>query len=178
MLSAPGPPTSHKAPVSSFCLLPALHGAPRRSPGPSDGQGQRAGAVPEQMLGSDPTEVGRYRVAPWVARLCSPPRCPEGPCQGCPSCQPQLYAPSLPGPGRGSGSNGPCGRGPRNMPLPRTWLFSCRAASPGRERSQVWLRGAVPAPGALVLPTHCSASNKRNYSLCARLPPPLPAPIS
>jgi len=37
--SAPGPPTSHKAPVSSFCLLPARHQAPRRHPGPGTRQG-------------------------------------------------------------------------------------------------------------------------------------------
>ena len=174
MPSAPGPPTSHKAPVS-FCLLPVLHRAPHRSPGLWTGQGHRAGAVTEQMPGPDPTEVGHDGAAPWVAQLRSAPRCPEGPCQGCPSCQPQLRAPS---PGRGSGSDGPCSRGPRNAPLPRLWLFSCQAALPGCEWSRLWLRGAVPAPSALVLPARCSASNKRNYSLCTRLPPPLPAPIS
>lgn len=94
--------------------------------------------------------------------------------------------------GVGAGSNGfarlpilpataPCCRLARprqRWPLPRPWLFSCRQHRRGASGAGFGSGGQLQPQVPFVVPTRCSASNKRNYSLRARLPPPLPTPIS
>lgn len=145
----------------TFCLL--LLPPASAAPGTSQGlrAAGRAAAAPERTPGSDPTEVGEDGAAPWVSQLRSAPRCPEGPRQ---DAHPASH-----------------GHVPPACPALAVMPSASAAAVlmlPRHNRAGFGSGGQFQPPSALVLSAHCSASNKRNYSLCTRLPPPLPAPIS
>lgn len=194
MLSTPGPPTSHKTSASSFPSRQRCSGHLAGAQGCGPGRGTGQGLCQSKQAGSDPTEAGQDGPAPQVAQLRSPlPRgsllgLPRGSLLGlpilaalrprslvsilqgsaalCPRTavsHPMALMPVRPGsatPSRGSGSDGPY-RGRSYFPARQ----HRRGTSGAGFGSGMQFQPQAPLP-------------QRNYSLCTRLPPPLPAPIS
>lgn len=148
--------------TSCLLLLPPASAAPGTSQGLR--AAGRAAAAPERTSGSDPIEVGQDGAAPWVSQLRSAPRCPEGPRQAAHPASHGHVPPACPA--------------LAVMPSASAVAVLLPAAPPRHSRAGFGSGGQFQPPSALVLSAHCSASNKRNYRLCTRLPPPFPAPIS